>query len=152
MKLYELHLVLKPSLNEIELEKMTSDITGLWAKNGFEVTVLKTKEHERLPYPIKHITEGHIVNVEFSGSDEAVFPNETEAALGHNENILRHMILAKSEKMLNKMKPLPAFETRPARPERRPATIIETAPSTEPKPEKPVNLEEVDRKLEELLK
>lgn len=149
MKLYELYLVLKPDLNETEVEKVGAEVTGLWAKNGFEVAASKTKEREHLPYPIKHFTEGHMMNIEFSGSNEAVFPNEAEAALGHNENIIRHMILAKSEKMLKKIKPLPAFETRPARPERRPVAITETAPPTE---SVPLNIEEVDKKLEELLK
>lgn len=151
MKLYELYLILKPGLNETEVEKVGTEVTGPWAKNGFEVTASKVKPRERLPYPIQHFGEGHILDMELSGPDEAVFPQETPAALGRNENVLRHLILAKSEKMMKKLKPLPAFEARFARPERRPAAA-ETAPLTEPKPEKPMDIEEVDRKLEELLK
>ncbi|MBI2454470.1 MAG: 30S ribosomal protein S6 [Parcubacteria group bacterium] len=154
MKLYELYMVLRPDLSEADLGKTVSEATDFCSKNGFEVTASKTKERERLPYPVKHFTEGHMVSMDFSGSNESVFPEEAEAYLRHNENILRHLVMAKSEKMLKKIKPLPAFEPRPFRPERKPVAAGETitrGPEIKTEPV-PLDIEGVDKKLEELLK
>lgn len=148
MKLYELYIVFKPSLSESEVEKSVSETIGFLAEKGFGVTGSKTKINEHLPYPIKHFNQGHLADVELSGPDEASFPSEIDSQLRHNENILRHLILAKSEKMLKKMKPLPSFETRYQRPERK----SDSTPSIEKAEPVKMDTAEVDKKLEEILK
>ncbi len=154
MKLYELYIVLKPNLNEDGLGKFISETTEALSKSGFSITSSKTKLSEYLPYPIKHFIQGHTVDIELSGDTESVFPAEVEAQLRHGENVLRYMLLAKTEKMLKKTKPLPVFEPRQYRTERKPTPILETiTPVAEQKPEVvEMNTEEVDKKLEELLK
>lgn len=153
MRLYEIYIVLRPDLNEEKLGRFTSEFTDGLAKGGFGITSSKTKLAEHLPYPIKHFSQGHTLDMEISGADEAVFPAELEQQLRHGENVLRYMLLAKSEKMLKKARPMPLFEPRPYRLERRPTSVMETAPVTEQKTESvPVNVEDVDKKLEELLK
>ncbi|MDP3764225.1 MAG: 30S ribosomal protein S6 [bacterium] len=153
MKLYELYTVLKPSLNEDGLNKFVSETTEAMAKGGFGITFSKIKLGEYLPYPIKHCIQGHTVDLELSGAEESVFPPEIEIKLRHSENILRYLLLAKSEKMLKKTKPLPVFEARPYRTERRQLPVLETAPIVVQKePPVEINTEEVDKKIEELLK
>ncbi|MEK9174694.1 MAG: 30S ribosomal protein S6 [Patescibacteria group bacterium] len=153
MKLYEIYVVLKPSLNEDALNKFTSEITEALAQSGFGISATKIKLNERLPYLIKGFGEGHTLDLEISGPEEAVLPQTVMAGLRHNENVLRHLALAKSEKMLKKIKPWPSFEPRPFRPERKPLAVGESLAPTEPKTESvKVDIAEVDKKLEELLK
>lgn len=153
MKLYELYIVLKPTLNEDGLNKFTSELTNSLTKSGFGTTYSKTKLNEYLPYLIKHFIQGHTIDMELSGEEESIFPKEVESQLRHSENVLRYMLLSKTEKMLKKTKPLPVLEPRQYRTERRPAPVFETAPTVEPKePIVEINAEEVDKKIEELLK
>lgn len=153
MKLYELYMVLKPTLNEEGTNKFVSEITNALAKSGFAITHSKIKLGEYLPYPIKHCIQGNTVDIELSGGEEAVFPKEVETQLRHGENVLRYMLIAKTEKMLKKTKPLPVFEPRQYRTERKQSPVLETAPVIEQKPEVvEINTEEVDKKIEELLK
>lgn len=156
MKLYELYIVLKPTLNEDGLSKFTSELTDSLTKGGFGITSSKTKLNEYLPYLIKHFIQGHTINMELSGGEESIFPKEVESQLRHGENVLRYMLLSKTEKMLKKTKSLPVFEPRQYRPERierRLSPVLETIPAVEQKPEiVEMNVEEVDKKLEELLK
>ncbi len=154
MRLYEIYIVLRPNLNETALNKFTSELTDVLAKSGFDVTASKNKLNEHLPYPINHFNEGHTLDLEISGTEEAVLSSEVENNLRHNENVLRHLILIKSEKMLKKAKPWPSFEPRPFRPERKPLAVGEhIAPlDQKPEPKMDINVEEVDKKLEELLK
>lgn len=153
MRFYELYIVLKSNLNEESLNKFVSEITDALAKSGFGITSSKIKLGEYLPYPIKHFIQGHTVDMELSGGEESIFPTEVETQLRHGENVLRYMLIAKTEKMLKKMKPLPVFEPRQYRSERKTAPVLETTPVSEQKSEPvEVNAEEVDKKLEELLK
>ncbi|MEK7565281.1 MAG: 30S ribosomal protein S6 [Patescibacteria group bacterium] len=156
MKLYELYIVLKPTLNEDGLNKFTTELTDSLTKDGFGITSSKTKLNEYLPYLIKHFIQAHTIDLELSGEEESIFPKEVESQLRHGENVLRYMLLSKTEKMLKKTKSLPVFEPRQYRSERtekRPALVFETIPVIEQKPEVvEMNVEEVDKKLEELLK
>ncbi len=102
MKLYELYIILKPTLNEDGLSKFTLELTNTLSKSGFAITTSKTKLSEYLPYPIKHFIQGHTIDMELSGATESIFPTEVETQLRHGENILRYMLLAKTEKMLKK--------------------------------------------------
>lgn len=155
MKLYEIHTILKPSLDETAVNNIIADLGTMLAQNGFGISSSQTRPNEYLTYPIKHFKEGHLVNIEISGPEEAVLPAEVETKIKNNEHVLRHLIFAKSAAMLKKNKPFPVFDqNRGHRTDRRPATPPEPAstPRPAPQPAAPVDIEEVDRKLEELLK
>ena len=155
MKLYEIHTILKPNLDETAVNAIISNLGEALAQNGFGISSSSIRPNEYLTYPIKHFKGGHIVNMEISGSEETVWPAETEMKIRNNENVLRCLVFSKSERMLKKAKPFPSFDqNRGHRMEERPSRTIEPAgaPSPIPVPTPPVNVEEVDRKLEELLK
>jgi ribosomal protein S6 len=154
MKLYELYIMLSPNLKEEEINSLSANITSELDKNGFEITSSQIKQNERLTYGIKHFRQTHILNMEISGPDEKSFPEELEKSLLHNENILRHFVYTKSEKNTEKVKPFPNFDQiRTPRQERKSSPVGEISTPAEPKQEtQKVDLEEVDKKLEELLK
>ena len=155
MKLYEIHAILKPNLDATSVNNIVADWAETLAKNGFGVSSPQIKPNEYLTYPIKHFKEGHFVNIEISGPEEASLPVELENKIKNNESVLRYLIFAKSAAMLKKNKPFPVFDqNRSHRPDRRSATPTEPALTPRPAPLRlaPVDIEEVDRKLEELLK
>lgn len=154
MKLYELYIMLSPNLKEEDINNLSTQITSELDKNGFGVTSSKIKQNERLTYGINHFRQTHVLDMEISGPDEKIFPEELEKTLLHNENILRHFVYTKSEKTIEKAKPFPNFDQiRTSRPERKSSPVGEILAPTEPKQEtQKVDIEEVDKKLEELLK
>lgn len=153
MKLYEIHTVLKPTLDETAVNGVISNLGEVLAQNGFGISSSSIRPNEYLTYPIKHFKGGHIVNMEISGPEETPWPAETEMKIRNNENVLRCLVFAKSERMLKKAKPFPSFDqNRGHRTETRPAVGTEPTISPTPLPVAPINVEEVDKKLEELLK
>lgn len=146
--------MLSPNLKEEEVNSLSANITSELDKNGFGVTSSQVKQNERLTYGIRHFRQTHVLDMEISGPDEKSFPEELEKSLLHNENILRHFVYTKSEKNIEKAKPFPNFDQiRTSHSERRSSPVGEILTPVEPKQEtQKVDIEEVDKKLEELLK
>lgn len=153
MKLYELYIILNPNLTEEEVNNLSTQITAELDKSGFGVTSSQVKQKERLTYGMNHFRQANILDMEISGPEEKIFPEDLDKSLLHNENILRHFVYTKSEKMIAKIKPFPNFDQiRMSRTERKSSTSGEVSIPTEtPKEEQRVDIEEVDKKLEELL-
>jgi ribosomal protein S6 len=154
MKLYELYIIINPNLKEEDVNGLSAQITSELDKNGFGVTSSQIKQKERLTYGMSHFRQAHVLDMEISGPDEKSFPEELDRNLLHNENVLRHFVYAKSEKNAGKAKPFPNFDQiRTSRTERRSSPVGEVLTPAEPKQEtQKVDIEEVDKKLEELLK
>jgi len=154
MKIYELYIILNPNLKEEELDSFSARLSGEMSKNGFGITFSQIKFNERLTHKISRFRQGHILDLEVSCPENKIFPEEIDKNLLHNENVLRHFIYSKSEKMIGKAKQFPNFEQiKMPRPEKKFAPIGEISSPAEPRQEtQKVNIEEVDKKLEELLK
>lgn len=157
MKLYEIHIVLRSTLGEGDVTKFIAETGEALAASGFNITASQNRPNEYLTYPIKHFKQGHFLNIEISGADETFFPTEVDSKLRHSENVLRYVIFSKSEKELKRAKPFPIFgEPRTSLRHDRKITAtneFSTMPDTEIKVEMPgMNIEEVDKKLEEILK
>ena len=157
MKLYEIHIVLRPTLGEGDVTKFVTEMGEALATSGFSITASQNRPNEYLTYPIKHFKQGHFLNIEISGADETIFPTEVDSKLRHSENVLRYIIFSRSEKELKRAKPFPIFgEPRtPFRHDRKIpiASEFSTMPDVETKVEMPkMDIEEVDKKLEEILK
>ncbi len=154
MKLYELYIILNPNLKEEDVNNLSAKIASDLEKSGFGITSSQIKQSERLTYKISNFRQAHVLDMEISGPDEKSFPEELDRNLLHNENVLRHFVYSKSEKAFGKVKPFPNLDQiRTARPERKSSPVGEVLTPTEPKQEmQKVDIEEVDKKLEELLK
>ena len=153
MKLYELHVLLTSNLKEEEVSSTSAQISGLLTAQGFNITSNQTRINERLAYPIKHLWQAHTLNMEIVSEASNVFPNDIEVKLRRDENILRYFVLSKTEKDLEKMKPMPMMDQL-RRQERRVAPEKgEMAMAPEPKKElEAADIEKIDEKIEELIK
>ncbi len=154
--MYELHMLLASNLKEEEVSNTSDQISGLLTSQGFNITSNQTRLNERLAYPIKHLWQAHTINMEIASEADNVFPNDIEARLRRDDNILRYFVLSKTERDLEKMKPMPIMDQL-RRHERR---VIPTMPGKEemtsaPEPKKELeqaDIEKIDEKIEELIK
>lgn len=89
MRLYELVLVLRPSLKEADRKKLLESVKGLLKDVKF------TKEDEwgqkPLAYPIKKEIAGYYTQWKFES--EAGVPTDFETKLIRNDDIVRHLLL-----------------------------------------------------------
>ena len=153
MKLYELYILLKPTLSEGEVNEFSAKTSEALVRANFNIDSSGIKTGEHIPYIIQHFRQAHVMDLEISAGDEAVFPPELDQDLSLNENVLKHLVFGRSEKMvLKRAKQAPIIEQ--LRRERRSAQVSPSEPLISiPAPDttKP-DLEEIDKKLEEILK
>jgi small subunit ribosomal protein S6 len=140
--LYELTYIINPLLGELDLnaaaEKVRSFVNGL----GGQIKKEMVGEKRKLSYPIKKQTHGFYVTAEFEIEPEKL--SELEKFLKTNGDILRHLVINLAERKIEK----PA--KRPFRP--KPAVIPSVAAPLKAEKVEKVKIEELDKKLEELLK
>lgn len=140
MQLYELTYIINPLLEKIDTDAMTEKISGFIGGLGGEIKKEALSEKKKLAYPIKKQLYGYYVSVKFSLEKEKIEELEKQLKLGND--ILRFLIVTQKEISARHLK------TKIAKPKKiAPAGTIKA----EPKVEK-VQIEELDKKLEELLK
>ena len=85
---YQLTLVLKSSLKEVEQKKLLESIKTLLGKSKITEKIWGQKA---LAYPIKKEVSGLFLNWNIEA--EAVVPPDFEKKLINNDNVLRHLLL-----------------------------------------------------------
>ena len=93
---YEVTYVLRPSLEETEVDERANAIAeGVKTRGGEVIGELEKHGKRRLAYEIDDVREGYYVTMNFrSAGDEQ---KELERQLRLNENVLRHIIIRKGE-------------------------------------------------------
>ncbi len=90
---YEVMFIIKATLDENSLNKLTTEVQKLITDNKGKVIEFKDMGRKKLAYPIKKEVSGfyYLMNVE--AVHEVI--QEFDRKLRINENILRHLILKK---------------------------------------------------------
>ena len=93
MTKYEIMFIVKSTLAETEMNKLTKDVQELITNNKSTVIEFKDMGRKKLAYPINKEISGfyYLMNVE--ATNEVI--QEFDRKLRINENILRHLILKK---------------------------------------------------------
>ena len=89
MRLYDLVLVLRSSLNEAKRKQAIDAIKALL--KGTKITKEQEFGQKVLSYPIKKEESGFYVML--SVESENAIPMDLEQKLYHNENVLRHLLI-----------------------------------------------------------
>lgn len=140
--MYELTYIINPNLSDDEAAKQTDKVRGFINQEGGEIKDEKLNEKRRLAYQIKKQSFGFFVTIIFNIEPEKIAEIEKKVRL--EPRILRHLLILKGESRRE------AASRRPIKP-RKETIISKTAPETKiEKPEK-VKIEEIDKKLEEIL-
>ena len=90
---YEIMFIVKATLDESTLKKLTTDVQKLITDNKSKVIEFKDMGRKKLAYPINKEVSGFYYLMNAEANHEAI--REFDRRLRINENILRHLILKK---------------------------------------------------------
>ena len=139
-KKYELAYLLSPAVPEDEVLIMAGSLAKVIEDSKGLIRHQETPSKRRLVYPIKKEQNAYFGWITFSSSPENL--STIEKGLKGINNILRHMMVEEEE-----IPPQPIRTYIP-----RPSPVRTTpGPVQEQKPEEKLDLEELDKKLEEIL-
>jgi small subunit ribosomal protein S6 len=106
MTVYEVTYILRPSLEDADVEQRANAIADIVKNQGGEVTGIERLGKKRLAYEIKDVREGHYVVMQFTSS--AAVSKELERQLKLHDDVLRALIVRLDAKMLTHMASLAA--------------------------------------------
>jgi len=139
--MYELTYIINPLSADIDTSLAAEKVRQQIKELGGEVKKEYISEKKKLSFPIKKQSSGFYATVELEMEPEKV--DELNTFLRMNNDVLRHLIINQAELRTEKVSKKPA---------RIKSTVGETpAAEAAPKTGK-VKIEELDKKLEELLK
>jgi small subunit ribosomal protein S6 len=93
MRDYELTLIVRPEVDEVNLATLEGKVKDLIAEKGGQVTQVEHWGRRRMAYSIKKIEEGQYVFM--LAQLPAQSPLELERQLRLNEQILRYLLVRK---------------------------------------------------------
>ncbi|MBI2876907.1 MAG: 30S ribosomal protein S6 [Candidatus Tectomicrobia bacterium] len=97
---YETIFILKPDLNEGEIEEGINRVKDLITKYNGEISKVENWGKKRLAYQIQRNRFGHYVFITFRGTSSLI--SELERHYKLNENILRSLMIRVDEAKLSK--------------------------------------------------
>jgi len=103
---YEVTYILRPSLEEAEVEERANAIGEILKGQGGQISVIERLGKKRLAYEIKDVREGHYVVMQFKSEPAA--SKELERQLKLHEDVLRALVVRLDGKMLTHMAALAA--------------------------------------------
>jgi len=149
---YELLYIISGQLTDDEVEPIKNKVTSVIEKAQAKIARNENLGKLKLAYPIKHVRHGFYILVEFVAESKAIKAIERE--LGLMPEVLRQQIIAlegraEGEETKKEIK-MVSYEA-PQREDERPPARREEPKKVPAKPAKKVNLEELDKKLDEIL-
>lgn len=95
---YEVTYILRPNLEENEVEERTAAIAEQLKNQGGEVVTLEKLGKKRLAYEIRDVREGIYTVMRFRS--EAAAAKELERQLGLNEDVMRALFIRLDKRAL----------------------------------------------------
>lgn len=132
--MYELTYIINPDLSEQEVVTQTDKVAGFINELDGEIKKESPIQKRKLSYPIKKEKEGYFISLDFQLSSDKL--EKLNHQLKQEKDILRYLIISKKIQKIRPMR-VKKFKER-----------IKVAE----RPKEKVKLEELDKKLEELLK
>ena len=139
MKYYELTYLASPEISDENLSALKEKVAAFVQKKGEILGEVRPPAKRILGYPIKKRKSAFLATFNFSAPPDLV--NDLKKMLDEEREILRYLIIIKRE---------PAKAEAPPIPEKFKKEIKKPTVPTRPK-EKKVELEEIEKKLEEIL-
>lgn len=136
---YELTLILSPNLQEEEIISLERDIESEIKKFKGVINKKSKAETRQLAYPIKKVQSGYFLVLDFSFEPGKI--EEFSSILKHKKDILRHLINISAEEETKETLKKVDISKKPS----------EEEGKIKDEKEKKVELEEIDKKLDEIL-
>ncbi len=137
--MYELTYIVSPILDERSVNETVAAVRGFINDQKAEIKREQVGEKRKLAYPIQKQTFGYYVTLEFKMESEKIA--EVENYLKHQNDILRSLLLSLDETKLHQAPKKARIQKTES------AASVKSSPKTEK-----IKIEELDKKLEELLK
>ena len=130
--MYELSFLVNPNVSEEELAEVIKQLKDAITRSGGQITKDFFHKKIHLAYPVKKLRQAFLVYVDFELERDKI--ESIKNQIKGIKNIIRHLIITK-------------------RPERikRPSLRKAPKPKTKPRTKEKVKIEELDKKLEEIL-
>lgn len=103
---YEVTYILRPSLEEAEVEERANAIAEILKGQGGQVSAIERLGKKRLAYEINDVREGNYVVMQFKSEPPA--SKELERQLKLHDDVLRALVVRLDAKMLTHMAALAA--------------------------------------------
>lgn len=146
MLFYELNLLISPNFSEAEISSLIEKIEGELQKSG-KIVSNKKAERKKLAYPVEKQIEAwfYFLNLYPNAQDKKELLDSVEKYLKENKDVIRFLIIKKDTKKTEA--PIKPLRTRPIKKDE----IVES-PAVEERVRKPkAQMEEIDKKLDEML-
>ncbi len=143
MKPYELTYIISSGITSEDADNLKKDVESFVQSKGGVVLKSERTVPQILSYPIKRNSSGYFVTLEFQTEENTI--KEIKEKLEKDEKILRHFLIIKKpikqmkERRTRKAPAIPGFEAKD--------TIVDKEKKKEPK----VELEDIEKKLDEIL-
>ncbi len=149
MRKYEIIYIIPSKYTDAEMDEVVGKVGAILKESGAEVSDTYQLGKRRLAYPIDHQRNGSYVLTHFEAEPEAIL--KMDQTLRLTGEVLRHMVVERDPHLTQ----IPSFnETDERRGDESRSQERRSAP-TQPKPApakpKDVNMEELDKKLDEIL-
>lgn len=98
---YEVTYILRPGLEEAEVETRANVVADIVKGQGGEIVNIEKLGRKRLAYEIEDVREGNYVVMQFKS--EAAASKELERQLKLHEDVLRALVVRLDKRMLSHM-------------------------------------------------
>lgn len=140
MNLYELAYLITADISETDGKEIDNQLIAFIQEEGGFLVAQNALIRKKLSYPIRKQAMAYLADIEFRTAAEKI--SSLEQKIKSNNNILRHLLLAKKEP-----------KAIPVRKRRTPfAAKTGSAAVQETTKERKIELKDIDQKLEEILK
>ena len=95
MRKYESIFILPSSMDDKKIAKVVEHIKGVISDNGGESIEIKEPQKKRFSYPVKKMTEGFYVEINFEMDSQNL--QKVKDALKHYPDLVRYMVVKKEE-------------------------------------------------------
>ena len=91
MRKYEVMFIVRPTIEETAIKKVSEDIKSLFANNGANIIDMKDMGQKELAYEIKKFKKGYYFLLTVEAATEAI--NEFNHVSNVNEDIIRSLVV-----------------------------------------------------------
>ncbi|MBO8127845.1 MAG: 30S ribosomal protein S6 [Peptococcaceae bacterium] len=95
MRAYEVMYILRPDLDEENIQAMVDKFQGIVTDHGGEVTELDKWGKRRLAYEINHVHDGYYVVMKFKADGDIA--KELDRVLKITDGVMRHLIIREDD-------------------------------------------------------
>ncbi len=149
---YEISFFLAPQLTDNEVEEALNELKEHILKNGGEIIYIEPWKLQKIAYPIQKNTEGYFSFIQFKFDKEKI--EDFQQQVSKDKKILRYLLIRlnpKEDIIIGLEEKKPEFKPKMVH-QKTASTKVKETQQIKEEEEKEISLEELEKKIEEILK